>query len=89
MHPTSIIRTPSWSLPSSSFIVCRTSRAPVDLPQVAAALDGKRLTLLDPVDAMKSRVDLETTRKLYEPPVQVATRKQELSLAEQYLELLG
>jgi cephalosporin-C deacetylase-like acetyl esterase len=60
-----------------------------DLPQVAAAMDGRRLALLDPVDAMKSRVDPEAVRKLYEPPVQVATRKQNQTLSEQYLELLG
>jgi cephalosporin-C deacetylase-like acetyl esterase len=60
-----------------------------DLPQVAATLGSRRLALLDPVDAMKSPVDEEVARKLYAQPVQVATRKQDQSLAEQYLQLLG
>ena len=60
-----------------------------DLPQVASAVAGRRLVMLDPVDAMKSRVDLETARKAYEAAAQVAARRQDVSLAEQYLQLLS
>ena len=59
-----------------------------DLPQVASVLASRRLVMLDPVDAMKSRVDLETVRNVYKA-AQVATRRQDISLAGQYLQLLG
>ena len=45
-----------------------------DLPQVAAAVADRRLTILDPVDAMKSAVDLETARRAYEPAEQAYAR---------------
>jgi cephalosporin-C deacetylase-like acetyl esterase len=60
-----------------------------DLPQAASAVAGRRLVMLDPLDAMKSRVNLETARRTYEAAAQVATRRQDVSLAEQYLQLLG
>jgi hypothetical protein len=60
-----------------------------DLPQVAAALGGARLALLDPVDAMKVRVDTETAAKAYGRSTQIAARIQDTPLAEQYLKLLG
>ncbi|HET9320985.1 MAG TPA: alpha/beta hydrolase family protein, partial [Bryobacteraceae bacterium] len=71
-----------------------------DLPQVAAAVAGRRLAILDPMDAMKSAVDLETARQAYEPAVQayaragapgafaVARRRNDITLAEDYLRLL-
>jgi len=71
-----------------------------DLPQVAATVAGRRLTILDPVDAMKSAVDLETARRAYEPAEQayaragaprafvVARRRAEVTRADEYLELL-
>lgn len=37
-----------------------------DLPQVAAALAGRRLTLAGPVDAMKRHVDLAAARREYD-----------------------
>ena len=60
-----------------------------DLPQVASVLASRRLVMLDPVDAMKSRVDLETVRSVYQAAAQVATRRPDISLAGQYLQLLG
>ena len=36
-----------------------------DLPQVAAGLAGRRVTLVSPVDHMKNPVDLETARRYY------------------------
>jgi cephalosporin-C deacetylase-like acetyl esterase len=59
-----------------------------DLPQVAAAFGGRRLTMLDPVDAMKSAVDPETARKTYGTAVQVALRRPEVPMADQYLQML-
>jgi cephalosporin-C deacetylase-like acetyl esterase len=72
-----------------------------DLPQVAAAIADRRLVLLDPVDAMKSRLDADVARKAYETTAQayakgnrperfvVAKRRQDVALAEEYLDLLG
>jgi hypothetical protein len=71
-----------------------------DLPQVAGAVAGRRLAILDPVDAMKSSVDLETARQAYEPAAQayaragapgafvVARRRVDITRAEDYLQLL-
>jgi cephalosporin-C deacetylase-like acetyl esterase len=59
-----------------------------DLPQVAA-LASKPPALLDPVDAMKARVDPETARGVYGAVAKVASRRADLPLAEQYLQLLG
>jgi cephalosporin-C deacetylase-like acetyl esterase len=36
-----------------------------DLPQVASLIANRRLTLISPVDAMKSRMDLASARRLY------------------------
>jgi hypothetical protein len=70
-----------------------------DLPQVAAAVAGRRLAILDPLDAMKSAVDIETARRAYEPAAQayaragapgafvVARRGNNITRAEQYLHL--
>jgi len=70
-----------------------------DLPQVAAAVSGRRLAILDPMDAMKSTVDLETARQAYEPAAQayaragapgafaVARRRADITRAEDYLQL--
>ena len=60
-----------------------------DLPQVAAAMAGRRLILLDPVDAMKSRVEPDTVRKTYGSAAQAAARNKDVSLAKQYQQLLA
>jgi len=60
-----------------------------DLPQVASAIGERRLTLLDPVDAMKARAAPEAARAVYPPPVRIATRKPEVPLSDQYLQLFG
>jgi len=71
-----------------------------DLPQVAAAVAGRRLAVLAPVDAMKSPVDEMRGRKAYEwaeraykqagkpDAFAVAGHQQEMSPAEEYLRLL-
>ena len=71
-----------------------------DLPQVASAVANRRLAILAPVDAMKSTVDPETVRQVYDVTDQayanvgkpenfaIAARSREQSRAEQYLELL-
>ena len=68
-----------------------------DLPQVAAMVADRRLTILAPVDAMKLEVAPERARKAYEWTEQaykraghvnafvVATRDKEISQAEEYL----
>jgi cephalosporin-C deacetylase-like acetyl esterase len=38
-----------------------------DLPQVTAALAGRKVTLVSPVDHLKRPVDLETARRCYSP----------------------
>ena len=58
-----------------------------DLPQVASAVAGRRLTILGPVDAMKSVVDEDTARRAYAPAAQAYAGKPE-SRADQYLKLL-
>jgi cephalosporin-C deacetylase-like acetyl esterase len=58
-----------------------------DLPQVAAAA-GKRVVVVDPVDAMKSPVDLETARKVYDSNP-VPARTPDGSSARQYLQMLA
>ena len=60
-----------------------------DLPQVAAAAGGRRLVLLDPVDAMKSPVDPATARKTFERSAEIATRAKDQPLPAQYVRLLG
>jgi cephalosporin-C deacetylase-like acetyl esterase len=60
-----------------------------DLPQVAAAVGGRHVVMLDPVDAMKSRVDMATAKQVYGAAAQVAARRQDSPLGAQYLELLG
>jgi cephalosporin-C deacetylase-like acetyl esterase len=72
----------------------------LDLPQVAAAVAGRRLAILAPVDAMKSPVDEERARKHYRVTEQayvsagrpgafvVAGRRQMISPAEEFLGLL-
>jgi len=72
-----------------------------DLPQVAAAVADRRLTLLAPVDAMKSRVGPEIARQISEPAAKayssaakperflVADHSREISLAAEYLQLPG
>jgi cephalosporin-C deacetylase-like acetyl esterase len=71
-----------------------------DLPQVAAAVASRRLTVLAPVDAMKSPVDMERARKTYDYPARayqqagkpgafaVAAHQHQTSLAEEYLRFL-
>jgi hypothetical protein len=68
-----------------------------DLPQIAALIADRRLTVLGPVDAMKFEVDAVRARKAYEPTALaykiagkpdafvVSTHQKEISLAEQYL----
>jgi cephalosporin-C deacetylase-like acetyl esterase len=59
-----------------------------DLPQVAS-LASKPPALVDPVDAMKGRVDLETARGVYGTSAKVAARRPNSPLSEEYLQLLG
>jgi len=59
-----------------------------DLPQVAS-LVSKPPALLDPVDAMRARVDPETARGIYGVSAKAAARRPDSPLAEQYLQLLG
>ncbi len=58
-----------------------------DLPQVAEAA-GKRVVLVDPVDAMKSAVNMDTARQAY-PSNQIATHATAGSAAAQYLQWLA
>lgn len=72
-----------------------------DLPNVAAMIGGRRLTLLSPVDAMKRPVDTATvgdayrwTKSVYAnlgkaDQFQVATCDPDQDLASQYLRMLG
>jgi cephalosporin-C deacetylase-like acetyl esterase len=72
-----------------------------DLPQVAAAIYPRRLSLVAPVDAMKSVVDGKTAREAYWPAVDtyrsagvpehfvVSHQPESASGAEHYLHLLG
>jgi len=71
-----------------------------DLPQVAAALAGRRLTLLSPVDAMQNPVGLDVARETYRWAAEVhaaagrpehfriVRRAPDADPAEQYLDLL-
>jgi cephalosporin-C deacetylase-like acetyl esterase len=68
-----------------------------DLPQVAALVADRRLTVLGPVDAMKSEVDGARAREAYELTAQayrtagktdafvVATHQKDKALADEYL----
>ena len=72
-----------------------------DLPQVAATLAGRRLTLLSPVDAMKNPVELAQARETYRWATEVHAQagapdrfrivrsNSDADPAEQYLELLS
>jgi cephalosporin-C deacetylase-like acetyl esterase len=70
-----------------------------DLPQVAAAAAGRRLTLLEPVGPMRTPVEFGDADRAYDWTRQVcaaaggkfivSTRNLELSLADQYWELLN
>ncbi len=64
-----------------------------DLPQVAAAVSGRRLTLISPVDGMKRAVDQEAARQAYAVAsggnFQIETGSAAPDLAAQYLTLLG
>ena len=71
-----------------------------DLPQVAAALADRRLALLDPVDAMKSRLDpamasqayastAEAFRKANRPDQFLVASRRQTTQAEIYLQLFG
>jgi len=72
-----------------------------DLPQVAAAVAGRPLALLAPVDAMKMPVELGIARKAYEGAqavytaagaadrFQVVGRSEKVDRADQYLDLLN
>jgi hypothetical protein len=71
-----------------------------DLPQVAAAVAGRRLVVLSPVDAMKQTVEAARARKAYRWTQQVyanlgaperfrvAARIPEIAPANQYIDLL-
>ncbi len=72
-----------------------------DLPQVAAAVAGRRLILVSPVDAMKNPVELPVVRETYRWAAEVYAqagasdrfrtlrRDPDADLAGQYLEFLG
>jgi cephalosporin-C deacetylase-like acetyl esterase len=65
-----------------------------DLPQVAAAAQGKRVALLAPVDAMRRHVDSAQARNVYAAAggsgkVRVEDRDAQRDLADQYLSLLA
>jgi hypothetical protein len=60
-----------------------------DLPQVAAAVGGRRLVLLDPVDAMKSPVDPAIARRTFDRSAEIARRAKDQPLPQQYLRLLS
>lgn len=71
-----------------------------DLPQVAAAVANRRLTLLDPVDPMKALVSLTWAKTTYQwtrdvygasnagNQFEIVRRNSDLSLAKQYWDLL-
>ncbi|HEV2246982.1 MAG TPA: hypothetical protein VGW37_10065, partial [Terriglobia bacterium] len=72
-----------------------------DLPQVAAAVAGRRLSLLSPVDAMQQPIDVAAAAEAYrwtqdtyiaagaEDRFHVSGMNPDQSLAAQYLRLLG
>lgn len=72
-----------------------------DLPQVAAAVAGRRLALLSPVDGMKAPVEFLSARRAYEwtqavyanlgvrDHFRVSRKNPDATPAEQYLDLLG
>jgi cephalosporin-C deacetylase-like acetyl esterase len=71
-----------------------------DLPQVAAAVAGRNLALLSPVDHLKEPAPVSSARRIYRPTLEtyakaemggrfrVVARDPELEIAETYLRLL-